>query len=313
MNPALRNTCTAALVALSALGQSRGEDVDWVALEGGCFTIGAEEGNPEERPQVPACVEPFSISRTEITNAQFTAFVEATGYRTRAERGWKADEPGGPGIAMPPGAAVFAPPSRPSREELDWWRFVEGANWQAPKGPGSSRPSGQLPVIHVTREDAEAYADWAGARLPTEEEWEFAARAAPDGSVMRWTKAEAEALNKRANTWQGLFPAIDTGKDGFEGLAPVASFEANAFGLHDMMGNVWEWTATPYAPSHRADDKRVAGRIGFDPNQPGAAVATIKGGSYLCSFSYCARFRPAARQAQNLAYGTSHIGFRIVR
>ncbi len=288
------------------------QEVRWVKLAGGCFTIGDKPLYPEERPSREACVGPFEMTSTEITNAQFTAFTEATGYLTRAERGWQAHEPLGPGVALPPGSAVFTLPDGGTQRELDWWRMVEGANWREPQGPGSKAVADH-PVVHVTREDAEAYAEWAGGRLPSEAEWEFAARASKAGSDSSWSNAEYAAQPSRANTWQGVFPVRNTNEDTFEGIAPVGSFPANSFGLFDMIGNVWEWTATPYAPSRSDRDAEIAGETGFDPGQPGARVGTIKGGSYLCADNYCARFRPAARQAQDLAFGTSHIGFRIAR
>ncbi len=268
----------------------------------------------EEGPPTKTCVEPFEIASHEVTNAQFAAFVEATGYETRAERGWRADEAGGPGIDLPPGSAVFVAPIAKPRGNLDWWKFVEEANWRQPAGPkGTTEGLENHPVVHVTREDAQAYADWVGARLPSEAEWEFAARSAPTGEVSPWADVDEAIRVKGANTWQGVFPMRNTAEDSFEGRAPVGSFPANAFGLYDMIGNVWEWTASPYAPSHSPRDRGIAGERGFDPSQPQNAVGTIKGGSYLCADNYCARFRPAARQAQDLSFGTSHIGFRIAR
>jgi sulfatase modifying factor 1 len=167
--------------------------------------------------------------------------------------------------------------------------------------------------VHVTRDDAEAYAKWAGGRLPTEAEWEFAARESLDGETLSWLEAEHAELSAKANVWQGIFPVIDRGDDGYVGIAPVGQYPANPLGLFDMIGNVWEWTDTPYAPSHSERDRDRAATDGLDPSQPGIPVGTIKGGSYLCASNYCRRFRPAARQAQDLAFGTSHIGFRIAR
>lgn len=295
-----------------------GVQPDWVAMDGGCFTMGEAARYAEEGPPHETCIAPFEIARYEVTNAQFAAFVDATGYTTRAERGWAADEPGGPGVPQVPGSAVFTGPTGGSVRTISWWQFVEGANWQNPNGKGSDIAGRDNdPVIHVTREDAEAYARWAGGRLPTEAEWEYAARAAPDGKVSPWSDVDyidtPQEADARANTWQGVFPVRDLNRDGFAGIAPVGSFPANAYGLHDMIGNVWEWTASPYTPTHAPADIAAAGDRGLDPGQPGAAVGAIKGGSFLCADNYCARFRPAARQAQDLSFGTSHIGFRIAR
>jgi len=285
----------------------------WVSLPSACFLMGENTVYREESPQKSVCVKAFEITSTEITNAQFSDFIEATGYITRAERGWRADEEDGPGIKMPPGSAIFIPPTN-NIGNLNWWRFVEGANWRQPHGPDHDGPLDPLmPVVHVSREDAEAFAQWAGGRLPTEAEWEYAARGGLQGTLYAWTSSEDQTRWDRANTWQGMFPVINTGKDGFVGLARVKQFPANGFGLYDMIGNVWEWTASPYAPSHNNHDVVAAGPNGFDPTQPGIAVGVIKGGSFLCAPNYCFRFRPAARQAQDLAFTTSHIGFRIVR
>lgn len=304
----------AALFLLAACSPSR-EESDWAHLPGGCFTMGENPLYAEEGPSHQACVSAFEMTRREITNAQFAAFVEATGYVTRAERGWRADEAGGQGVDIAPSSAVFVEPMGRSPAPLSWWRLTEGANWKAPLGPGSTIEGRENePVVHVTREDAAAYAQWAGGRLPSEAEWEFAARATPGGEVSPWSDVDFASKGQIANTWQGIFPVRNRVEDGFAGIAPVGSYEANAFGLQDMIGNVWEWTATPYAPSHATSDRAIAGTNGFDPDQPQvSAVGTIKGGSYLCADNYCARFRPAARQAQDLAFGTSHIGFRIVR
>lgn len=276
------------------------ETLDWVAIPASCFELGDARGYAEERPARKACVADFELTRTEITNAQFASFVSDTGYVTRAERGWSAQEPDGPGESIPAGSAVFEAPASIQPEALNWWQFEKGAHWRKPLGPDGPDAPADLPVVHVTRADAEAYARWAGGRLPTEVEWESAAQSAGNDGT-------------DANTWQGLFPIADTGRDGFKGLAPVASFDPNALGLHDMIGNVWELTATPYAPSHSDDARRIAGARGFDPAQPADAVIVIKGGSYLCARDFCYRFRAAARQAQNLYTGTSHVGFRLAR
>ncbi|MEM1437388.1 MAG: SUMF1/EgtB/PvdO family nonheme iron enzyme [Pseudomonadota bacterium] len=295
------NASAAVVVGLTLAFDAGADSVlNWVKIPGSCFELGDARGYAEERPARKACVEDFELTRTEVTNAQFARFVSETGYVTRAERGWVTQEPGGPGETIPAGSAVFEAPASVRPEQLNWWHFEEGASWRKPSGPDGPDAAPGLPVVHVTRADAEAFARWAGGRLPTEIEWESAAQSAGDDAA-------------DANTWQGLFPIADTGRDGFKGIAPVASFEANALGLHDMIGNVWELTATPYAPDHSDDARRIAGARGFDPAQPTDAVVVIKGGSYLCARDFCYRFRAAARQAQNLYTGTSHVGFRIAR
>ena len=267
----------------------------------------------EEMPIVEACVNTLTLSRYEITNAQFATFVAETGYITRAERGWSEDETEGPGEPVSPGSVVFIPPKRIS-QALDWWQFVEGASWHNPTGRASLRLSAaHLPVVHVTRADAEAYADWAGGRLPGEAEWEYAARGGISGSLYAWEETEATRRSSRANTWQGVFPVINTNEDGHIGLAPIGSFPPNPFGLHDMIGNVWEWTNSIYYPTHMPDTATREWDNGFDPKQPGIKVGVIKGGSHLCAKSYCYRYRPAARHSQDLTFGTSHIGFRIAK
>lgn len=299
----------AALVLLpSLLAHGDVNEAESVALPDGCFSMGDDKAYPEEAPVHQQCVNGFKLSRTEITNGQFDEFVRATGYVTRAERGWSAEEAEGPGIDLPPGSAVFVPPAHVDMRAMNWWQFVEGASWRNPVGAvDAPAPDPRAPVVQVTREDAEAYAGWVNGRLPTEAEWEYAARA----GLETWDDAEREHREAVANTWQGLFPIVDSGDDGHKGIAPVASYPANSLGLYDMIGNVWEWTSTPYAASHSDADKQRAGSSGFDPRQSGIPSGTIKGGSYLCATSYCYRFRSAARQAQDLALGTSHIGFRV--
>lgn len=310
----MRFGLTACLYGLMTLtAEAEPAPLDWVSLDGACFQMGETRIYPEEAPRHQACVTAFDITRTEITQAQFSAFVDETGYVTRAERGWAASEPNGPGVDLPPGSAIFQPLETARPQNLNWWRWTEDANWRRPGGGDAQPPRADQPVTHVTLEDAKAFAAWAGGRLPTEAEWEYAARGGLDGTLLAWPDAERAVRAQKANTWQGVFPIANTKEDGFEGIAPVASYPANGFGLYDMIGNVWEWTATPYAPSHTERDRARAGETGLDVSQPGIAVGTIKGGSFLCATSYCYRFRPAARQAQDLAFGTSHIGFRIVR
>lgn len=256
-----------------------------VSIPQGEGRMGSDAAYPEERPARPVRSGGFSIDAVEVSNAAFARFVAATGYITDAERPQ-------PGFEVP-GAAVFA---YPTPENPSWWRFVEGASWRAPEGPGSSIEGLEaLPVVQVSQRDAVAYAAWAGGRLPTETEWEFAARA---GSTTRyvWGDALAPKGVLQANTWQGPFPVRNSGDDGYLSRAPGGCFPPNGFGLYDMIGNVWEWTATPYD----------------DPVAEGEARYTIKGGSYLCAENYCHRFRASARQAQEAGLPTNHIGFRIV-
>lgn len=281
-----------------------GERPDMVWIAGGDFTLGNDAGYPEERGARAASVAGFWMSRTEITNAQFAAFVTATGYLTLAERG--IGNPLDPAAAPIAGSAVFvAPPTdRPFDPWMSWWQFQPGASWHEPEGPGSSIAGReQHPVVHVAFEDAQAYAQWLGQRLPTEAEFEYAAQ-----GENRFDAARAH----RANTWQGIFPYENAGTDGYLGSAPVACFGANALGLHDLLGNVWEWTASPFYPGHDFSRKQDYPE-GFDPAQPEEpAVAVIKGGSFLCAENYCMRYRPEARQGQSKGLGTSHIGFRTV-
>jgi len=298
---------------LNLQGMAAAQSLDWVSLAGGCFEMGETEIYPEEAPVHDACIAPFEITRTEITVAQFREFVSATGYRTRAERGGASPDASDTAEPLPTGGAVFSPRQDSRPRDLNWWRWEAEASWQYPNGLDQGAAIESFPVTQITQADAQAFADWAGGRLPTEAEWEYAARGGLNGTLLAWDEAERMALHERANTWQGLFPIVNTEADGYAGTAPVGTYPANGFGLYDMIGNVWEWTSTPYAPSHSDRDRDLAGASGLDFAQPGVSVGTIKGGSYLCAQSYCYRFRPAARQAQDLAYGTSHIGFRLAR
>lgn len=278
---------------------------DMQRVPAGRFQMG-DDVYADEGPIRSESVAAFDIDRHEVTNAQFARFVAQTGYVTVAERPVDPTAyPGLPAGALQPGSAVFQfqdrafDPGNPA----SWWVFVPGASWKHPLGPGSDlKGLEHHPVVHVALEDAQAYARWAGRRLPTEVEWEWAARA-----------ARADAPNptlqpSEANTWQGEFPRANTSKDGFTATAPIACFQPNPLGLHDMIGNVWEWTSDPYRL-----DRTATGQSGFDPHQPGVPVGVIKGGSYLCAPNYCMRYRPGARHAQDVTLGTSHIGFRTAR
>ncbi|RMF11363.1 MAG: formylglycine-generating enzyme family protein [Alphaproteobacteria bacterium] len=285
-----------------------------VDIKGGTYTMGAAGRYPDEGPSVEVRVEDFSIDVHEVTNAQFRRFVEDTGYMTVAEREPDpAHYPGVPPEMLVPGSVVFVPPTDGSRgfKPLSWWRFVPGANWRHPRGPGSDiKGKDHLPVVHVAYEDALAYAKWAGRALPTEAQWEYAARGGLNGKTYSWGDERTPDDKMMANTWQGIFPVHNSGEDGFRGVAPVGCFSANGYGLYDMIGNVWEWTASPYYPSHAPSGK--VPDEGYDPRQPGVPVRVIKGGSFLCAPNYCMRYRPAARHAQETGLGTDHIGFRTV-
>lgn len=312
------------ITALASCGQGKhspllneiaaaGEPIDWVTVPAACFTMGEHQFYPEEGPKHKTCVDEFAIAAHEITNGQFAKFVADTGYVTRAERGWDENEPGWDAPQIPPGSTVFVPDGA-GFAMLDWWHFIPGASWRTPDGVSHITPQdAQLPVVHIALEDARAFATWAGASLASETQWEYAARGGLDGEIYSWANAANTQAAEMANTWQGLFPKINTGEDGHVGVAPVGQYPPNGFGLHDMSGNVWELTASAYTPLHDQDLATQVGPNGHDPRQPGRPVVVIKGGSYLCAASYCYRYRPAARQAQDTFMTTSHIGFRVVR
>jgi formylglycine-generating enzyme len=278
-----------------------------VWIPAGQYQIG---GNmyAEEMPRLPRQVDGFWMDRTEVTRAQFAAFVAATGYVTQAERPLDPRQhPGVPAQLLQPGAVVFTAPTdlRRGGDLSQWWRYTPGANWRQPDGPEQLGTASEAdPVVSVTYEDAMAYARWKGHDLPTEAEWEWAARAGRTDALDSGTSAPAQA-----NTWQGLFPVHNLAEDGFTGRAPVGCFQANAYGLYDMIGNVWELTRDLYFSSHRTDvltQARPAVASGS------AAQYVIKGGSYLCAENYCRRYRAEARQGQEGDLGAGHVGFRTV-
>jgi sulfatase modifying factor 1 len=263
-----------------------------------------------------------------VTNAEFADFVAATGYRTVAERPLDpADYPGAKPELLKPGALVFRKTARAvdKRNLTNWWSYVPGADWRHPEGPSSEIDGLEdHPVVHVAYEDAEAYAYWAGKSLPTEAEWEFAARGGVDGATYCWGEEFEPGGRPMANTWQGEFPWQNLLKDGFERTAPVGSFPPNGYGLYDMAGNVWEWTSDWYSARHAAEAAKACcvpanprgGSIddSYDSRQPNVKIPrkVVKGGSFLCSPSYCLRYRPAARQPQMIDSAMSHIGFRCI-
>jgi len=291
--------------------------------------MGSEDHYPEEAPVHRVAVDGFWIDRAPVTNAEFARFVDATGYVTVAERRLDpADFPGAPLENLQPGSLVFTSTPGPVdlRHLSQWWTWTPGASWRHPEGPASTIDDrDDHPVVHVAAEDADAFAVWAGASTPTEAEWEFAARGGLDGAAFAWGDEPRPGGRLMANVWNGTFPWRNTLADGFARTSPVGSFPPNGFGLVDMAGNVWEWTADWYRARHPADadtpccaPHNPTGGLrdaSFDPAQPQFAIPrrVIKGGSHLCADDYCLRYRPAARRPQMIDTGMSHLGFRTVR
>lgn len=318
-------------------------DLSWtngmVWVPGGTFSMGSDAGNVhpvtgepldpdtpsllralDEKPIHSVTVSGFWMDRTEVTNEQFEKFVQATSYLTTAER--KPDPrdfPGVPPEKLVPGSIVFTPPEEDVSLEnhYAWWHWVPEANWRHPEGPGSDLKGREKhPVVHVSWFDAVAYARWAGKRLPTEAEWEFAARGGLDKEKYVWGRTRIPGGRWQANIWQGRFPRENTLSDGFRATAPVAAFQPNGYGLCDMAGNVWEWCADWYRHDYygRSPAKDPAGpNDSFDPNEPGVAKKVMRGGSYLCSDVYCTGYRPSARMKSTPDTGLSHTGFRCVK
>ena len=279
----------------------------------------------DAQPIHRVAVAGFWMDATEVTNAQFAAFVHATGYVTIAERPLDpANFPGAPREVLVPGSAVFTPPDRAVdlRNPLQWWKYVAGTSWKHPEGPQSDlRGRDRLPVVHMAYADAEAYATWAGRRLPTEAEWEFAARGGRAGNLYAWGDQLTPGGVHHANIHQGEFPHHDAARDGFAGVAPVASFAPNAYGLYDMAGNVWEWTSDWYRPDYYAT-LAASGKVtvnprgpdsSHDPAEPGAAKRSQRGGSFLCTEQYCTRYLVGTRGKGEISTGSNHLGFRTVR
>ena len=304
-----------------------------VWIPGGEFVMGTNESDAydAEKPAVNIKVSGFWMDTHEVTNAEFAKFVDETGYITVAERKPEWEElkkqlpPGTPkpdDSILVPGSMVFTPPPYPvpTQDISLWWSWVNGANWKNPEGPGSDLKGRENhPVVHIAFEDAQAYAKWAGKRLPTEFEWEFAARGGVNGRKFAWGDELTPSGKHLANTFQGNFPNENLGTDGFLATSPVNSFPPNSFGLYDMIGNVWELTADWYDALKLA---RIAGQAPkldagmnpcYNPNNPYAQERVIKGGSFLCSPNYCVNYRPSARQGQAFDSGTSNVGFRLVK
>jgi sulfatase modifying factor 1 len=295
-------------------------------IPGGTFWMGCEGCNmPDALPSHLVEVGGFWMDRTPVTNAEFERFVKATAYVTVAERKLNPkDYPGVPADKLVPGSAVFQPTAQPVplNDPLRWWKYAPGASWKHPEGKGSSlEGKADHPVVHVSFEDVQAYALWAGKRLPTEAEFEFAARGGLDRNMYPWGNELRPGNKSVANTWQGKFPARDEGDDGFAGTSPVKAFPPNGFGLYDVGGNVWQWCADWYRPDYYSTVPTPGGvaknpkgpDTSFDPQEPGAAKRVIRGGSYLCTDQYCARYLVGSRGKSEITSGTSNLGFRLVR
>lgn len=300
------------------------EGMAWVP--GGVFWMGCGDCNlPDAVPLHLVRLTGYWIDRHPVTNAEFARFVKATGYVTVAERAPRPEDyPGVPREQLVAGSAVFSPPSHtsPTMHYTDWWRFVPGANWRHPAGPGSDLKGRENhPVVHIAYEDAVAYAAWVGKRLPTEAEYEFAARGGLDRKKYAWGDELRPGGKWAANIYQGSFPVKNTGQDGYVGTSPVDAFPPNGFGLYDMGGNVWQWTSDWYRPDTYAKLAKAGAPVenprgpdaGYDPAQPKVPKRVIRGGSYLCTDQYCTRYLVGSRGKGEPTSGASNLGFRLVR
>jgi sulfatase modifying factor 1 len=305
-----------------------------VWITGGEFSMGAQDppdmnevgmqATKDSRPVHRVYVDGFFMDKTDVTNAQFAEFVKATGYITVAEKAPRAEDfPGASPENLVAGGVVFAPPDHavPLNDHFQWWSYVKGANWRHPTGPKSSvKGKENYPVVQIAYEDAEAYAKWAHKRLPTEAEWEFAARGGLSGKPFVWGDEFRPKGKWMANTYQGHFPNQDSGTDGFTGLAPVEQYAPNGYGLYDMAGNVWQWTSDWYRPDYYAQLAAAGGvarnpqgpNAPFDPAEPKEKKKAHRGGSFLCTDQYCSRYMVGTRGKGEVSTGTNHLGFRCV-
>jgi sulfatase modifying factor 1 len=308
------------------------EGMAWIP--GGEFSMGANEppdrddvgmeATLDARPIHRVYVDGLYMDKTDVTNRRFAQFVKATGYVTVAERTPRAEDfPDAPPENLVAGSVVFSPPNRPVPldNHLQWWLYVHGANWRHPGGPSSNiRDKDNFPVVQIAYEDAAAYAKWAGKRLPTEAEWEFAARGGQTGKPFVWGDKLRPNGKWMANTHQGHFPNTDTGEDGYVGISPVAHYAANPYGLYDMAGNVWQWTSDWYRPDYYRELASIGGvarnpqgpPTPFDPSEPDQPKKVHRGGSYLCTDQYCSRYIVGTRGKGEISTGTNHLGFRCV-
>jgi sulfatase modifying factor 1 len=305
-------------------GKSPFDDMVWIP--GGPFLMGSNNHYPEEAPAHPVAVSGFWMDRFAVTNAAFQQFVEATGYVTVAERPANpSDYPGAKPELLEPAAVVFRETAGPVdlRNPYNWWTYVRGADWRHPRGPGSTLEGlRNHPVVQVAYEDVAAYATWAGKALPTEAEWECAARGGLDGAEYVWGDEFTPDGTHVCNTWQGEFPWQNLLRDGYKWTAPVGSFPPNGYGLYEMAGNVWEWTTDWYQDHGKIekacctirDPRGGAAEQSYDPRLPHVRIPrkVMKGGSYLCAPNYCRRYRPAARMAQPVDTAICHLGFRCI-
>ena len=304
-----------------------------IYLSGGTYQMGGDndQAAPDEYPKHQVTVDGFWIDVTEVTNAQFAEFVKSTGYVTTAEQkpDWeelkKQVPPGTPKpdeSALVAASLVFAAPDREVNlsDYSQWWRWTAGANWKHPQGKNSDiKGKDNYPVVHVSWFDANAYCKWAGKRLPTEAEWEFASRGGLENKIYSWGNEKVDTGEPKANSWQGHFPNINSLRDHFYGASPVKSFKANGYGLYDISGNVWEWCADLYHPDYYKECILTAGiknprgpQESFDPNEPFAVKRVLRGGSFLCNDSYCSGYRNARRMKCTEDTGMEHTGFRCV-
>lgn len=310
-------------IATSALVQAADNSPDpnppgMIWIPRGNFFMGSATGPSDARPIHDVTVDGFWMDETEVTNAEFLRFVEATGYVTWAERKPEAkDFPDVPPELLEPGALVFRSPAPTDQGPSQWWHWQAGANWRHPEGPGSGIENRMdHPVVQIAWEDAEAYAQWAGKRLPTEAEWEFAARGGLDQATYTWGNTKSSQGKGMANIWSGEFPTKNTKEDGYDQTAPVKSYPPNGYELYDMSGNVWEWTADWYRPDYYQKSPAInppGPESSYDPEEPGVLKKVLRGGSFLCSDEYCIGYQPGVRSKSSVDTGLQHTGFRCVK